>query len=94
MLYGWMAIRPSWTVTVDASMWILILRSECAYLEKDTYPTEEEQFRLYKTVVEAMEGKPVIIRTLDIGADKQPGYMGRPKEETPPLGGRAIGACL
>ena len=71
-----------------------LFRSECVYLEKDTNPTEEEQFQLYKTVVEAMEGKPVIIRTLDIGADKQLGYMGLTNEDNPAMGCRAIRACL
>ena len=71
-----------------------LFRSECVYLEKDTNPAEEEQFQLYKTVVEAMEGKPVIIRTLDIGADKQLGYMGLTKEDNPAMGCRAIRACL
>ncbi len=71
-----------------------LFRSECVYLEKDTYPAEEEQFELYKTVVETMEGKQVIIRTLDIGADKQLGYMGLTKEDNPAMGCRAIRACL
>ncbi|MBR5248225.1 MAG: phosphoenolpyruvate--protein phosphotransferase [Lachnospiraceae bacterium] len=71
-----------------------LFRSECLYLEKDTHPTEEEQFERYKTVVESMEGKQVIIRTLDIGADKQLNYIGLTKEDNPALGCRAIRACL
>lgn len=71
-----------------------LFRSEFLYLEKDTYPTEEEQFQAYKTVAETMTGKRVIIRTLDIGADKQTDYFGLPKEENPALGCRAIRICL
>lgn len=71
-----------------------LFRSEFLYLEKDTYPTEEEQFQAYKTVAETMTGKRVIIRTLDIGADKAADYFGLPKEENPALGCRAIRICL
>lgn len=71
-----------------------LFRSECIYLEKDHYPTEEEQFRIYKTAVETMAGKRVIIRTLDIGADKQCDYFQMEKEENPALGYRAIRICL
>ena len=71
-----------------------LFRSEFVYLEKDTFPAEEEQFEVYKTVVQAMAGKPVIIRTLDIGADKQVGYFGLAKEDNPAMGCRAIRACL
>lgn len=60
-----------------------LFRSEFLYLEKDTFPTEEEQFQSYKTVAENMAGKKVIIRTLDIGADKQVDYFGLDKEENP-----------
>ena len=71
-----------------------MFRSEFIYLEKDNYPTEEEQFSIYKTAVETMAGKRVIIRTLDIGADKQCEYFGMDKEENPALGYRAIRICL
>lgn len=71
-----------------------LFRSEFLYLESDTYPTEEEQFKVYKTVAETMAGKRVIIRTLDIGADKQADYFQLPKEENPAMGLRAIRICL
>lgn len=71
-----------------------LFRSEFLYLESDTYPTEEEQFKVYKHVAETMEGKQVVIRTLDIGADKQIDYFKLPKEENPALGYRAIRICL
>mgnify|MGYP001155766467 CR=1 FL=1 len=71
-----------------------LFRSEFLYLEKDTFPTEEEQFVAYKQVAETMAGKKVIIRTLDIGADKQVDYFGLKKEENPALGLRAIRICL
>ena len=71
-----------------------LFRSEFLYLESDDYPTEEAQFMAYKTVAENMAGKKVIIRTLDIGADKQVGYFGLEKEENPAMGYRAIRICL
>ena len=71
-----------------------LFRSEFIYLEHDHYPTEDEQFEVYKTVAEAMEGKKVVIRTLDIGADKQCDYFEMEKEENPALGCRAIRICL
>lgn len=71
-----------------------LFRSEFLYLEKDHYPTEEEQFQVYKTVAETMAGKKVIIRTLDIGADKQIGYFDMEPEENPAMGYRAIRICL
>lgn len=71
-----------------------LFRSEFLYLESDTYPTEEEQFKAYKTVAETMAGKKVIIRTLDIGADKQVDYFNLEKEENPAMGYRAIRICL
>ena len=71
-----------------------LFRSEFLYLESDTFPTEEEQFATYKLVAENMAGKKVIIRTLDIGADKQVDYFGLEKEENPALGYRAIRICL
>ena len=71
-----------------------LFRSEFLFLESDGYPTEEEQFTIYKQVLERMKGRKVIIRTLDIGADKQVGYFGLDKEENPALGLRAIRICL
>lgn len=71
-----------------------LFRSEFLYLEKSDYPTEEEQFSVYKYVAENLAGKKVIIRTLDIGADKQVPYFDLPKEENPALGYRAIRICL
>jgi phosphotransferase system enzyme I (PtsI) len=71
-----------------------LFRSEFLYLESSDYPTEEEQFLAYKKVLESMAGKKVIIRTLDIGADKQADYFGLDKEENPALGLRAIRICL
>ena len=68
--------------------------SEFLYLENSDFPTEEQQFHAYKRVLESMAGKKVIIRTLDIGADKQVGYFGLKKEENPALGYRAIRICL
>lgn len=71
-----------------------LFRSEFIYLERDNFPTEEEQFKIYKTVAETMAEKPVIIRTLDIGADKMCDYFDLGKEENPALGYRAIRICL
>lgn len=71
-----------------------LFRSEFLYLESDTYPTEDEQYEAYKKVVQMMAGKDVIIRTLDIGADKQCDYFNLDKEENPALGFRAIRICL
>lgn len=71
-----------------------LFRSEFLYLENDDFPTEEEQFKVYKYVAETMAGKQVIIRTLDIGADKQIDYFNLPKEENPAMGYRAIRICL
>ena len=71
-----------------------LFRSEFLYLEKNTYPTEEEQFKVYKMVAETMAGRRVIIRTLDIGADKQADYFELAKEENPAMGCRAIRICL
>lgn len=71
-----------------------LFRSEFLYLENDNFPTEEEQFKVYKYVAETMAGKQVIIRTLDIGADKQIDYFNLPKEENPAMGYRAIRICL
>ena len=71
-----------------------LFRSEFLYLEKDTLPTEEEQFQAYRTVAETMAGKKVIIRTLDIGADKQADYFKLAHEDNPAMGYRAIRICL
>jgi len=71
-----------------------LFRSEFLYLESDDFPSEEEQFSAYKRVLESMAGKKVVIRTLDIGADKQIGYFGLDKEDNPALGLRAIRICL
>ena len=71
-----------------------LFRSEFLYLASNDYPTEDEQFEAYKTVASAMEGKRVIIRTLDIGADKQVDYFQLEKEENPAMGVRAIRICL
>lgn len=71
-----------------------LFRSEFIYLERDHFPTEEEQFQIYKQVAQTLAGKRVIIRTLDIGADKQCDYFEMEKEENPAMGCRAIRICL
>ncbi len=71
-----------------------LFRSEFLYLDRTDFPDEEEQFQTYKTVLQSMGGKKVVIRTLDIGADKQVGYFGLEKEENPAMGMRAIRICL
>lgn len=71
-----------------------LFRSEFLYLESSDYPTEEQQFQAYKQVAEALNGKMVVIRTLDIGADKQVSYFGLEKEDNPAMGMRAIRICL
>ena len=71
-----------------------LFRSEFLYLQNDDYPTEEQQFQAYKKVAELLAGKQLIIRTLDIGADKQIDYFKQDKEENPALGFRAIRICL
>ena len=71
-----------------------LFRSEFIYLESKTYPTEDEQFLVYKKAAEKMFGKRIIIRTLDIGADKNVDYFEMPKEENPAMGVRAIRICL
>lgn len=71
-----------------------LFRSEFIYLENDNFPTENQQFQIYKSVAETMAGKRVIIRTLDIGADKKVDYFGLESEENPALGYRAIRICL
>ncbi len=81
-------------VLVNDAGGIGLFRSEFLYLENSDYPTEEQQFQAYKKVLESMAGKKVIIRTLDIGADKQVDYFSLDKEENPALGFRAIRICL
>ena len=71
-----------------------LFRSEFLYLGRSDFPTEEEQFQAYKQVLQMMAGKRVIIRTLDIGADKQVDYFNLGKEDNPALGYRAIRICL
>lgn len=71
-----------------------LFRSEFLYLQSTDYPDEEMQFNVYRRVAEAMHGKQVIVRTLDIGADKKIGYFGLPEEDNPALGYRAIRICL
>lgn len=82
------------TVLQNDAGGIGLFRSEFLYLENSDYPTEDEQFIAYKKVLEGMGGKKVIIRTLDIGADKQADYFNLDKEENPALGLRAIRICL
>lgn len=81
-------------VLVNDAGGIGLFRSEFLYLEKSDYPTEEEQFKIYKRALESMAPKKVIIRTLDIGADKKADYFDLHKEENPALGLRAIRLCL
>lgn len=71
-----------------------LYRTEFLYMDSETFPTEEEQYTAYKTVLEGMEGKQVVIRTLDIGGDKELSYLDLPKEMNPFLGYRAIRLCL
>ena len=71
-----------------------LFRSEFLYLGRDDYPSEEDQYRAYRQVVQAMAGRMVVVRTLDIGADKQASYFALPQEENPAMGMRAIRICL
>lgn len=87
-------IKDLATVIQNDAGGIGLFRSEFIYLEKDHYPTEEEQFQIYKQAAETLAGKRVIIRTLDIGADKQCDYFEMDQEENPALGYRAIRICL
>lgn len=82
------------TVLANDAGGIGLFRSEFLYLESSDYPTEEQQFAAYKKVLESMAGKKVIIRTLDIGADKKVDYFDLAKEDNPALGFRAIRICL
>ena len=81
-------------VQVNDGGGIGLFRSEFLYLNSSTFPTEDEQFEAYKSVLSDMDGKEVIIRTLDIGADKQIGYFDLPKEDNPAMGMRALRICL
>lgn len=81
-------------VLVNDAGGIGLFRSEFLYLENTDFPTEDQQFQAYRRVLESMAGKKVVIRTLDIGADKQVDYFGLKKEENPALGLRAIRICL
>ncbi len=87
-------IKDLATVLQNDAGGIGLFRSEFIYLEREDFPTEEEQFKIYRTVAETMGKKRVIIRTLDIGADKQCDYFGMEKEDNPALGCRAIRICL
>lgn len=87
-------IKDLATVVQNDAGGIGLFRSEFLYLEKNDYPTEDEQFQIYKQAAETMAGKRVIIRTLDIGADKQCDYFNMEHEENPALGYRAIRICL
>ena len=87
-------IKDLATVIQNDAGGIGLFRSEFIYLEKEEFPTEEEQFQIYRQVAQTMAGKRVIIRTLDIGADKQCGYFHMEHEENPALGCRAIRICL
>lgn len=87
-------IKDLATVLQNDARGIGLFRSEFIYLESEDYPTEEEQFLIYKQVAETMAGRRVIIRTLDIGADKQCDYFEMEHEENPAMGCRAIRICL
>ena len=82
------------SAVVNDAEGIGLFRSEFLYLESADFPSEDVQFEAYKTVAEGMAEKPVIIRTMDIGADKNIGYFNLPKEENPAMGMRAIRICL
>ena len=88
------SVADTGAVLLNDGEGIGLFRSEFLYLESKDYPTEEEQFQAYKAVAENMAGKEVVIRTLDIGADKQVDYFNLDKEENPALGYRAIRICL
>lgn len=95
MLYGNIGgIEDVDAVLDNGGEGIGLLRSEFLYLERDSYPSEEVQFKAYKSIAEKMGGRSVIIRTLDIGADKNVGYFDLPAEENPALGFRGIRICL
>ena len=87
-------VKDVTSVLANDAVGIGLFRSEFLYLEADNYPDEEAQFQAYKTVAENMAGKKVIVRTLDIGADKQVDYFNLDHEENPAMGYRAIRICL
>ena len=87
-------VKDVTSVLANDAVGIGLFRSEFLYLEADNYPDEEAQFQAYKTVAENMAGKKVIVRTLDIGADKQVDYFSLDHEENPAMGYRAIRICL
>ena len=87
-------VKDVTSVLANDAAGIGLFRSEFLYLEADNYPDEEAQFQAYKTVAENMAGKKVIVRTLDIGADKQVDYFNLDHEENPAMGYRAIRICL
>ena len=87
-------VKDVTSVLANDAAGIGLFRSEFLYLEADNYPDEEAQFQAYKTVAENMAGKKVIVRTLDIGADKQVDYFNLEHEENPAMGYRAIRICL
>lgn len=86
-------VNLSYVIDNDANG-VGLFRSEFIYLEKNSFPTEEEQFEIYKTAAETLNGKRVVVRTLDIGADKKADYFNLEKEENPAMGLRAIRICL
>lgn len=88
------SVQEIGSVLLNDAGGIGLFRSEFLYLEQNDYPTEEQQFSIYRKVLESMAGKKVVIRTLDIGADKKCDYFGLGKEENPALGFRAIRICL
>ncbi len=81
-------------VIENGAQGIGLYRTEFLYMGRDQMPTEEEQFEAYKEVLEAMDGKRVVVRTLDIGGDKELSYLNLPEEMNPFLGYRAIRLCL
>lgn len=88
------SVQEIGSVLLNDAGGIGLFRSEFLYLEQNDYPTEEQQFSIYRKVLESMAGKKVVIRTLDIGADKKCAYFGLGNEENPALGFRAIRICL
>lgn len=87
-------VSDVWLALQNDAEGIGLFRTEFIYLESNDYPTEQEQFAIYKQVAENMAGRPVVFRTLDIGADKQAAYFGLAAEENPALGLRGIRICL
>ena len=87
-------VREAESAEENGADGIGLLRSELLYLSLDRYPTEDELAECYREIVEAMHGKRVVIRTLDVGADKQASYFSLPQEENPALGFRGVRVCL